>query len=798
MNILFLGYYNHNNMGDDYFEFIFQKMFINYNIYFIDPNDLKIINKNIDILVCGGGDIINDYFMNKIVSLKYDYEETNNKKLLTYAISVGITYKLSIYQDKVHYLDIFDYFIVRNKTDANILLSRYDQQYVKYIPDIVHLIPYYVQGKTKIKNKNKPVIGIFLTETISNNGLNTNYDLEVNNFVKLIENLPKNYDIHLVPFNIGMNVSENDSVLNYKIYNLLSENTKKRVFLKIFNLEELLYTFIDKIYTVGLCMRYHSHILSYTYKIPFISISMTNKTLEYMKDMNITKYFINYATNPLFDIDLVINLIDQAINDQEYFNDLKINEESFIYPIKNLINRTTGPEYFNEKIYSKIYNNLIIELFSFIKKDLNIKNLNVNNIKVNSSLEKTFEELNIIIPTINNYNKIITKILINNIFGTLKTEYNYGLEEKVLSCDFNENIHYLIENKFLKGYYNKNKVSKNTNLNFFYVDNYFTPGIHRSGWSYVTKNLIEKFNDNNGNIIVDLYVDKTFLWNADINIKLKKIPYIKPWIGFIHHTPNPEYTDHSLIHILESEIFIASLKYCKGIIVLSEYLKNYLTTYFNDIIKINIKIFVTSHPTENVETKFTIEKFIDNKEQKIIQIGGWLRNSYSIYTLHTLNIQKCVLHGKEMENYIIPTNFNLNIISDNYVYNKFVDGLIHNLNDTFQNVNILNYLDNNEYDKLLENNIVFLNLINASACNTLIECVIRNTPIIINRLPAIEEVLGINYPLFYNNIFEASCLVNNIENIKKGYLYLTKLNKDKLNIKYLINDFNKIIKLIKE
>jgi polysaccharide pyruvyl transferase WcaK-like protein len=784
-------------MGDDYFEFIFKKMFNNYNIYFIDPNNLTEINKNINILVCGGGDIINDYFMNKIVLLKYNFEKNNNKKLLTYAISVGITYKLSIYPDKIHYLDIFDYLIVRNKIDVEILSKRYGEQYVKYMPDVVHLIPNYIQNKNIIEKSNKLIIGIFLTETISNNGLNKNYDLEVNNFVNLIENIPKNYIIHLVPFNVGKNITENDSVLNYKIFNLLSENTKKRVFLKYYNLEELLLTFINKIYTVGLCMRYHSHILCYTYKIPFISLSMTNKTFEYMKDMNITKYFINYFKNPLFDINNVINLINQAIKDTNYFNNLKIDVTSFIYPIKNTINRISGPQYFDKNIYNSLYKNLIIDLFSFIKQDLEIKNLNIENIEINENLNNTFDKLNIKIP--DDYNKIITKIIINNIFGTLKTEYNYGLENKVLTCNFNENIYYLFENKFLKGYYNnKNEISKNTNLNFFYIDNYFTPGVHRSGWSYVTKYLIENFNDNNGNIIVDLYIDKTFLWDLEINIKLKKIPYIKPWIGFIHHTPNPEYTDHSLNHILESQLFINSLKYCKGIIVLSEYLKNYLDKYFYAILKINITVFVTSHPTEDVEKKFTINKYIENKNKKIIQIGGWLRNSYAIYTLQTINIQKCVLQGKEMGNYIIPNNFNLNIDPKIYNYNKFVEGLVFNLNDTFKSVNIINYLDNNEYDNLLENNIVFLNLINASACNTLIECVIRNTPIIINRLPAVEEVLGKNYPLFYDNIFEASYFINNINEIKKGYLYLLKLNKDKLKIENLLNDFNKIINIIKE
>jgi len=788
MNILFLGYYNHNNMGDDYFEFIFKKMFSNYNIFFIDPNKLDKIDNNIDILICGGGDIINDYFMNKIVSLKYEYELLNKKKLLTYAISIGVTYKLSIYQDKTHYLDIFDYFIVRNKIDAEILSNRYGKDYVKYLPDIVHLISNYTENNL-VNQHSQKVIGIFLTQTILNNNKNKNYNLEVYNFVKLIENIPESYIIHLVPFNIGKNQNENDSILNYRIYNLLTENTKKRVILKLFNLEQLLESFANKVYDIGICMRYHSHILSYTFKIPFISLSMTNKTFEYMRDMNITKYFIDYFKNPLPDVNNIINLIEVAIADTNYFTDLNLCSDDFMYPIINLINRKSGPIYLYN--FDQLYNNLLSELSNFISGDLEIQNIDLQLIKTNKTLNIVFDKLKIVLP--DNYKKIITLIIINNIFGTFKTEYNYGLEEKVLICDFYENIKWLFEAKYLKNYIIE-KPSKNTDLNFFYIDNYFKPEVHRSGWSYVTRNLIENFNDNNGNIIVDLYVDKTFLWDSDINFKLKKIPYTKSWIGFIHHTPDPEYTEHSLNHILESTLFIDSLKYCKCIIVLSEYLKNYLDNYFSKFIKMNIQVLY--HPTEEINKTFTIEKYIENNDKKIIQIGGWLRESFSIYTLMTTNIQKCILKGKDMDNYIIPDNFNLNISSD--TNNKFIEGLNYHLNNTFKSVKILNYLNNDEYDTLLENNIVFLNLINASACNTLIECVIRNTPIIINRLPAVEEILGKDYPLFYDNIFHASCLANNIDEIKNGYVYLTKLNKDKLKINNFIDDFSKIINLIKE
>ena len=94
---------------------------------------------------------------------------------------------------------------------------------------------------------------------------------------------------------------------------------------------------------------------------------------------------------------------------------------------------------------------------------------------------------------------------------------------------------------------------------------------------------------------------------------------------------------------------------------------------------------------------------------------------------------------------------------------------------------------------MLSQNIVFLNLIDASAVNTLIECILRCTPIIINPLPAVQELLGSNYPLYYNNYYEVSKILDNTELIHQGYLYLADLDKTKFDVDYLTESLTKII-----
>ena len=106
-------------------------------------------------------------------------------------------------------------------------------------------------------------------------------------------------------------------------------------------------------------------------------------------------------------------------------------------------------------------------------------------------------------------------------------------------------------------------------------------------------------------------------------------------------------------------------------------------------------------------------------------------------------------------------------------------------------IEIIEHLENNEYDQLLTKNIVFIQLHEASAVNTLIECVVRNTPIVINKLPAIVEVLGSDYPLFYNNLDEATNIINyknimstiQIEEFDKTFIQSKKWN----NSNYFLN-----------
>ena len=174
------------------------------------------------------------------------------------------------------------------------------------------------------------------------------------------------------------------------------------------------------------------------------------------------------------------------------------------------------------------------------------------------------------------------------------------------------------------------------------------------------------------------------------------------------------------------------------------------------------------------------------------------------------DIRKTVLKGKYMENCVIPDNFSENLLrlfdtntsgddecqiicKDPTDKNKYITGLIKHIEKLSNKVSVINYVDNNKYDELLSKNIVFLNLIDCSAVNTIIECIVRNTPVLVNKLPAIVEVLGDKYPFYYNNLDDIENKINNYRKFWITTSYLKNLDKEKFKIEYFMNSIKNVL-----
>ena len=300
---------------------------------------------------------------------------------------------------------------------------------------------------------------------------------------------------------------------------------------------------------------------------------------------------------------------------------------------------------------------------------------------------------------------------------------------------------------------------------------------HRSGWDYVVHNMSD-FNNPNG-INFDGFIENAFSWRKNQYILDEIIPYKEPWIGFLHNPPNMPlwFSDNNsypqtLIH---DAYFKESLNSCKGLYVLSNYYKRFLKRYLPQI-----PINVLYHPTEIPNLKFNFDKFYKNKNKSVVNIGWWLRKLNSIFLLDSGHYQKIrLMPNNKCKDTILRL---IDIERDLYSFT-----LSKNQIDS---VKFIDHLDNNDYDVLLSQNIVFLDLYDTSANNAVIECIARGTPLLINRHSATIEYLGEEYPFYFDSLKEANEKLNNVNLIRDTHQYLMTFDKRKqITIEYFKQQF---------
>ena len=140
------------------------------------------------------------------------------------------------------------------------------------------------------------------------------------------------------------------------------------------------------------------------------------------------------------------------------------------------------------------------------------------------------------------------------------------------------------------------------------------------------------------------------------------------WIGIFHYSPDlPNFIKDDLDYIVNNMNVLRSLPFCKGIIVLSNNSYNHLIK--NPHYK-NINIISLKHPIENIENKFSIERFISNTKKMVVQLGSQDRITSTIYKLNT-KYKKLWLPGRDTAiNYLKRECIALNIhINQNDVNN---------------------------------------------------------------------------------------------------------------------------------
>jgi hypothetical protein len=267
----------------------------------------------------------------------------------------------------------------------------------------------------------------------------------------------------------------------------------------------------------------------------------------------------------------------------------------------------------------------------------------------------------------------------------------------------------------------------------YYVKKKETREHHRFGWNNVYDTLEPLF-INHGGIEFDTWADCNYIQH----------PHTKrtsSWVGIMHLTPiyaKKYFKGCDIMSLLTNGSFMKDLHYCKGLFVLSTYMKECVADILKRLHHENIPIDVLYHPIPLSSDTFDFTTI--PTIQRVVLIGCQLRRISTIYKLQTPH-KKWWLPGYSQE------------LASTFLQEELEEYDISLTQEEIDSVTIT-HLSETEYDNMLMSSFVIMDVYDASANNTLIECIAKSIPIFVRKLPAIQEYIGERYPLFFESIEE--------------------------------------------
>ncbi len=297
---------------------------------------------------------------------------------------------------------------------------------------------------------------------------------------------------------------------------------------------------------------------------------------------------------------------------------------------------------------------------------------------------------------------------------------------------------------------------------------------HRGGWKSLLQYMLKNkyLRKDCGIALLDI-LEKYFVWDRGDVIE-------REWVGISHMTPNtpPHLQICHIDKLLESENFLNSLKYCKALVVLSDYMKAYIESKLDD----SVNIITLKHPVIGNIKKFEMNKFLQNPNKKVIALGQQMRSISSIYKLKS-SYDKVWMYGHP---------------DKQLMYHRRDEEIkMLNLDVDVNSVEMMFTKSFKKYDNLITTNIVLIDLIDASANNAVLEMISANIPFFVKKLPAIFEYVGNDYPMFFTDLSEVEEKLKDEEKLKELYAetheYLLNFDKSDLDYDYFSK---KLLKLI--
>lgn len=278
-------------------------------------------------------------------------------------------------------------------------------------------------------------------------------------------------------------------------------------------------------------------------------------------------------------------------------------------------------------------------------------------------------------------------------------------------------------------------------------------GFHRSGWPYAVASLAPLYCKHG--ILLDDFIEQRFCYESNGQV------YTTPWVGIFHHPgriPTILEDSYSLDKILEGPAWKESEKHLRGAIALSEHLAKYLSQ------RLQVPVVAVKHPSEIPDKTWSEHEYLRNPRKKLVQFGWYLRNTRAIHQLPKL-----------------PHHEKFRCLPDKPWIVDYDSRLLTYWDEQktraeHGHVTELGYVPHQEYDSLMTSAVALTELFEASANNVVIECIARNTPLVVNRNPAAVEYLTPEYPLFFDDLREVPALLTD-DRIIAAHRYLRDMDK---------------------
>lgn len=812
--LLVAGYYGEDNLGDESYQVAMRKFFPHFHLTFVHVANLTLEQANdYDGLVVGGGDIINNYFHGYLRDILLHYTKPK------FAFSIGIPFPSLINEE---YLGYYDHIFLRNYEDVRAVQRVVGSHRAHYLPDVSFSYPYLLQPAFNRAHKR---CGVFVVGNL------IRFPNIVEDLIDLVVYLTESYQVTLYTFHPAEDVA-----LNLQIKETIAcryDGREVEVNYHPYSPQAMIEEMGQLDFAV--CMRYHAHIFATLVGLPFLSISSTRKTRSLMTQMGLEKYQhrikLNEEETPISSDYSKLKCTYDFVRSHSY--EMKDQLSRFLLRCRFLLSDLQADRLMRHLIAPADITDFLHETKDYHNGARLLTKCYLNNpdsgynwgitqklAAASGNWEGTVVEIikhlgttsGVAITCIQEENPCIPEEKLPlyvdlTEYETYRTPHRGGW---YLACQ--ELAKYNSVNS--KGVPNGLICDMYLDRTFHWAKNYFkhrgiipytSPWVgfihHTANTSYSNYNIGNLFRDDD--FRRSLYCCKVLftlsetlartvrehLCTIDIHVKV---------VALVHPVDTPEY--------------LFSIRAYRDnphpkLINIGAWLRNPLAIYQLSHIPLTKAVLVG----KDMDDYLPPDNFTITNEILIPGTGGTGGGTAGVAGVTAqVDITPCRGTGlvacrdslrasprwvQFLTNYL--TQEGISVIA--YAKGKLqVDAdlktvalLNQQVKTLIASVDTIPFQNNEQYDYLLSRNIVFLNLIDAAAVNTIIECIVRRTPIVVNRIPGTVALLGEDYPLFYDSLSLVPELLS-LKNIEKAHRYLSRLDVKPYRISSFIKAMKKL------